>query len=388
MNKGVEFVLNNCEKTLKLVSEVEEYKHLKHKVVREYYYLKSIKYTGNMYEHYLKYKNGNHKYAKDFEFLDNYGIISNEKMADYLKENYFNELNNFCTIDDFIIGNIYSNNEIASTFKCSNMGGMRRSIATNSLVLIAKHVNPLYDDQWTEDGVLNYTGMGTTGDQSISFGQNKTLATSKQNDIKVYLFESYKENEYYYCGEVELCGSIFTAKELDADGNLRNVLKFPLHRIDGSNKTIINIEDIENSEKEKAKVVRKLSQEEIKEKVKNIKSNVVTKEVKTVYRERNQFIAEYTKNRASGICDLCREPAPFLDKNGKPYLESHHVITLANGGPDVIYNTVAICPNCHRKIHVLNNREDTKKLEKILLKYLLADEDEASIIKYNELFKE
>jgi len=133
MNKGVAFVLNNCEKTLKLVSEVEKYKHLKPKVVREYYYLKSIKYTGNMYEHYLKYKNGNHKYAKDFEFLDSYGIISNEKMADYLKENYFDELNNFCTIDDFIIGNIYSNNEIASTFKCSNMGGMRRSIATNSM---------------------------------------------------------------------------------------------------------------------------------------------------------------------------------------------------------------------------------------------------------------
>ena len=388
MNKGVEFVLNNCEKTLKIVSEVEEYKHLKHKVIREYYYLKSIKYTGNMYEHYLKYKNGNHKYAKYFEFLDNYGIISNEKMAGYLKENYFNELNNFCTIDDFIIGNIYSNNEIASTFKCSNMGGMRRSIATNSLVLIAKHVNPLYDDQWTEEGILNYTGMGTVGDQSISFAQNKTLATAKQNNIKVYLFESYKENEYYFCGDVELCGSIFTARELDAEGNLRNVLKFPLRRIDVSNKTIINIEDIENSEKEKAKIVRKLSQEEIKEKVKNIKSNVVTKEVKTVYRERNQFIAEYTKNRANGICDLCGEPAPFFDKNGKPYLESHHVITLANGGPDVIYNTVAICPNCHRKIHILNNREDTVKLEKILLKYLLAEEDEENIIKYNELFKE
>lgn len=168
------------------------------------------------------------------------------------------------------------------------MGGMRRSISTNSLILIAKHVNPLYDDQWTEDGILNYAGMETVGDQSISFGQNKTLVTAKQNDIKVYLFESYKENEYYYCGEVELCGSIFIARELDMKGNLRNVLKFPLRRIDVFNKVIINIENIENSEKEKAKV-------------KNIKSNVVTKEVKTVYGERNLFIAEYTKNRAKGI---------------------------------------------------------------------------------------
>lgn len=388
MNKGVEFVLNNCAKTLKLVSEEEKYKHLKYKVVREYYYLKSIKYTGNMYEHYLKYKNENHKYAKDFEFLEDYGIISNEKMADYLKKNYFDELNNFCTIDDLIIGNIYSNNEIASTFKCSNMGGMRRSTSTNSLVLIAKHINPLYDDQWTEEGILNYTGTGTVGDQRISFGQNKTLATAKQKNVKVYLFESYKENEYYFCGEVELYGNIFTSRELDAEGNLRNVLKFPLRRIDDINKTIINIEDIENSVKEKAKIVRGLSQEEIKEKVKNIESSTVTKEVKTVYRERNQFIAEYTKIRANGICDLCGKEAPFMDKNGKPYLESHHVITLANGGPDAIYNAVAICPNCHRKIHVLNNKADTEKLEKVILKYLLADEDKENIIKYNELFND
>lgn len=73
-------------------------------------------------------------------------------------------------------------------------------------------------------------------------------------------------------------------------------------------------------------------------------------------------------------------------KNGKPYLESHHVITLADGGPDVIYNTVAICPNCHRKIHVLNSREDTKKLKKIILDYFVADEDNENIAKYNALF--
>ena len=56
MDKGVLFVLNNCEKTLKIVNEIEEFKDLKSLVIREYYYLKSIKYTGNMYEHFLKYK--------------------------------------------------------------------------------------------------------------------------------------------------------------------------------------------------------------------------------------------------------------------------------------------------------------------------------------------
>lgn len=107
MDNGVLFVLNNCEKTLKIVSEMEEYKNLKNLVIREYYYLKSIKYTGNMYEHFLKYKSGNHKYAEKFKFLNTYGIISNENMADYLKNNYPDEINHYWNIEDFVIGNIY-----------------------------------------------------------------------------------------------------------------------------------------------------------------------------------------------------------------------------------------------------------------------------------------
>ena len=173
MDKGVLFVLNNCEKTLKLVNEIKEFKDLKSLVVREYYYLKSIKYTGNMYEHFLKYKSGNHKYAEKFKFLDKYGIISNENMADYIKTNYPDEMNHYLTIDDLIIGNTYTNNEIASTFKCSNMGGMRRSLETNSLVLIVKHTNPLYDDHWTEEGILNYTGMGTKIDLRVCYQEEK-----------------------------------------------------------------------------------------------------------------------------------------------------------------------------------------------------------------------
>lgn len=105
------------------------------------------------------------------------------------------------------MGTIYSNSEIANTFKCSSMGGMRRSKETNSLVLIAKHNNPLYDDQWTDDEILNYTGMGTENDQSISYAQNKTLVIAEKEGIKVYLFESYKDNEYYYDGQVKLIGA-------------------------------------------------------------------------------------------------------------------------------------------------------------------------------------
>lgn len=388
MDKGVKFVFDNFDKALEFINNHPEYEKFKKRIQVEYSRIKYIKYTGNMYEHFLKFKGGNHKYADDFIFLEQNGILSNESLADYLKDNYPDEMSHYYGINDLIVGNVYSNSEIANTFKCSNMGGMRRSKDTNSLVLISKHNNPLYDDQWTDDGILNYTGMGTENDQSIAFAQNKTLTIAKREGIKVYLFESYKDNEYYYDGEVELAGTPYQSEEADINGIIRKVIKFPLKRIDQSKPIIIDIEDIEKSESEKIKEVRKFNVAEIKKRAKIAETdNVYTKEVKTTYRERNQYIAEYTKERAKGICDLCGKEAPFKDKNGRPYLESHHVITLAENGPDAIYNTVAICPNCHRKIHVLHKQVDIDKLSKMIMKYLVSDEDEENIKKWNELFK-
>lgn len=63
---------------------------------------------------------------------------------------------------------------------------------------------------------------------------------------------------------------------------------------------------------------------------------------------------------------MCGEEAPFYDKNKEPYLEEHHVKRLADGGSDTMDNVVAVCPNCHRKLHVLNDEADTVVLEGIV----------------------
>ena len=60
------------------------------------------------------------------------------------------------------------------------------------------------------------------------------------------------------------------------------------------------------------------------------------------------------------LLPLC--PAPFIDKNGVPFLETHHIKWLSEGGDDSIQNTVALCPNCHRKMHSLNRKADINKL--------------------------
>jgi 5-methylcytosine-specific restriction protein A len=76
---------------------------------------------------------------------------------------------------------------------------------------------------------------------------------------------------------------------------------------------------------------------------------------------RNPAVAEYAKRLADGTCDLCLAPAPFAHKQ-IPYLECHHVIWLSAGGDDTIDNTVALCPNCHRKMHVVDAQQDRQTL--------------------------
>lgn len=77
---------------------------------------------------------------------------------------------------DLSTGQIINNSEMCDSFKCSPQGGMRRSKITNTLVIVSNHVEFINDDHWDENGVFQYTGIGTEGDKCLSFMQNKTLS--------------------------------------------------------------------------------------------------------------------------------------------------------------------------------------------------------------------
>ena len=86
------------------------------------------------------------------------------------------------------LGDVLTNNELGNIFICGNMGGMRRSKSTNTLVIISDYTKGLYEDKWFGD-TLHYTGMGKKGDQDINTSQNKTLNESNVNGVDVFLFE-------------------------------------------------------------------------------------------------------------------------------------------------------------------------------------------------------
>ena len=90
--------------------------------------------------------------------------------------------------------------------------------------------------------------------------------------------------------------------------------------------------------------------------------------------KRNPAIAAYTKQRANYTCDLCENT--YLDES---FFDSHHLIPLKDGGPDQIYNTVCLCPNCHRIAHSTGFRDNEmylllSKIEKYLEKEDLSEE--------------
>ena len=67
---------------------------------------------------------------------------------------------------------------------------------------------------------------------------------------------------------------------------------------------------------------------------------------------RNPDVVAEVLERSRGICENCGNTAPFTRaSDGTPYLEVHHVVTLANGGEDIVENAEALCPNCHRRKH-------------------------------------
>ncbi|MFX0095835.1 MAG: HNH endonuclease [Candidatus Hodarchaeota archaeon] len=263
-------------------------------------------------------------------------------------------------------GDTISNQVLAEIFKCSTQGGMRRSHATNTLVIVSDHTKSIYEDRWKKD-ILHYTGMGTTGDQDINFQQNKTLAESESNKVEIYLFEVFEPNRYVFRGQVKLDDKPYQEKQPDIGDNLRWVWIFPLKLVEKDASKSLDQTLIDKRQERKEKEARRLSDQELEKRARHSKKGVGTRSVVTKSYERNVYVAELAKRYAKGFCQLCENPAPFEDKNGIPFLEVHHIKWLSKGGKDVIENNIALCPNCHRKMHVLNLEPDREKLKAIAL---------------------
>lgn len=95
--------------------------------------------------------------------------------------------------------------------------------------------------------------------------------------------------------------------------------------------------------------------------------SATAKEQKAIYRTRSRAIKRYVLLRSNGACEGCNKLAPFKRVDGSPYLEPHHTLRLADDGPAHPAHVIALCPNCHRRVHYA---EDAEAFKAYLIKTL------------------
>ncbi|CAK1712939.1 5-methylcytosine-specific restriction enzyme A [Vibrio crassostreae] len=92
----------------------------------------------------------------------------------------------------------------------------------------------------------------------------------------------------------------------------------------------------------------------------NIATKTTTQTIEV--RERCENVKAIALKHADGTCQLCKHPAPFKKPNGKPFLEVHHIKWLSKDGSDSEENVIGLCPNCHKRMHILDEKSDVSKL--------------------------
>lgn len=90
---------------------------------------------------------------------------------------------------------------------------------------------------------------------------------------------------------------------------------------------------------------------ELLKKVKSVKNSPYV-EYKGKRFSRSSLVKRMALLRSGGKCEYCKNDPPFWDKFGEPFFEVHHITPLSKGGEDDVDNVAALCPNCHRKIHL------------------------------------
>lgn len=201
-----------------------------------------------------------------------------------------------------------------------------------------------YEDTFLDDDTFLYTGEGTEGDMTMDDG-NKAIRDHQHNGESIHLFEDTELPWIVtYLGEYEYRSHKIDTLP-DKHGNDRDAIRFRLVPVGGTAVTIddgtpasIPIEELFEKAKQRTPASSTNSGE-------SGQSNSGTS-----YR-RSDVVREFALRMADGVCQGCENDAPFTTPSGDPFLEVHHLTRRSDGGPDDPENVIALCPNCHRRVH-------------------------------------
>jgi 5-methylcytosine-specific restriction protein A len=170
---------------------------------------------------------------------------------------------------------------------------------------------------------------------------NLAIAFHAADGKSLLLFRKTRDG-LWFLGEM-VCEKHHIEKAPDRDGNQRAAIVFELRPLSAI------VETMEQAlETDRPKTLDELRA------LAKVAASIVplakTAGVRNIY-QRSRDVRNYILARAAGNCEGCKAPASFLRKDASPYLESHHIRRVSDGGPDDRLFVIALCPNCHRRVH-------------------------------------
>jgi len=198
-----------------------------------------------------------------------------------------------------------------------------------------------YSDGPQEDGTFAYTGEGQHGDMEFTRG-NRAIRDHVRDAKDLLLFEETGQSGNYRFLGCYACGGWTFREAPDRDGAKRNAIVFRLVPLS------VETADAELDEARQGKSLEELRRAAY---AAAATPSRPPKDARRSFFERSEAVRLYVLKRAHGCCEACGNVAPFLRKDGTPYLEPHHTKRVADGGPDDPAWVGAVCPTCHREIH-------------------------------------
>lgn len=201
-----------------------------------------------------------------------------------------------------------------------------------------------YADGWTKEGTYRYFGEGQTGDMTFKAG-NRAIRDHLADGKDLLMFKTLgKGKGVRYMGQFVCCGFSYEPAP-DRKRDMRQAIVFELAPADGEPVEALDVMDA---------IAPQASLDELRKRAlaaANTTPQSKGKEARRSYYQRSDAVRQYVLARASGACEGCKQPAPFMNRKGQPYLEPHHIRRLTDGGPDDPRYVIALCPNCHREVH-------------------------------------
>jgi len=215
-----------------------------------------------------------------------------------------------------------------------------------------------YRDEPRTDGLFEYTGEGQAGDMQFIRG-NKAIRDQVADGKELLLFRTLKKKGFCeYLGSY-LCVDHLIRPGKDRNNVLRDTIVFllaPIETLHAAEEAMegpppnVPLEDLRRAAFSAADTQQPSAQTSSR--------NIYV---------RSRAVRDYVLKRADGACECCKQPAPFVRKDGTPYLEPHHTRRVSDGGPDHPRWVGAICPSCHRHIHYgLNGIDLNEELQRYL----------------------